>query len=210
MGRGVKVWDRLSVKYDRLWVQKNSLGPTRRKVIEVIKGLEVGDSFNLLDVGCGTGQFIDEIKYEFENVKTFGMDYSEGMLQEARNKNNDTSYFRGNICASIPKEFIEPESIDIVTCMHSFPYYPDKAGALMNIKAILKTGGYAIFCSASVNCLYEKFVMWFVGKTASDAEYLSKNDMRGLLAKEFVLVDEFNIRKRFFMPTICGFLVRKI
>ena len=86
MGRGVKVWDRLSVKYDRLWVQKNSLGPTRRKVIEVIKGLEVGDSFNLLDVGCGTGQFIDEIKYEFENVKTFGMDYSEGMLQEARNK----------------------------------------------------------------------------------------------------------------------------
>ena len=49
MGRGVKVWDRLSVKYDRLWVQKNSLGPTRRKVIEVIKGLEVGDSFNLLD-----------------------------------------------------------------------------------------------------------------------------------------------------------------
>lgn len=209
MGRGVNVWDRLSIKYDKLWVQKHSLRPTRRKVINIIKGLNIGTSFNLLDVGCGTGQFINEFMCEFEDVTTYGMDYSDGMIHEASRRSNKAIYFKGDVCVSIP-EIIESGSIDIVTCMHSFPYYPDKANALKNIKRVLKTGGYAVFCSASVNSMYDRFVMWFVEKTASEAVYLSKKDMRNLLEMEFELIDEFDIKEKIYMPAICGYIVRKI
>lgn len=209
MSRGVKVWNRLSAKYDKLWVQKYSLNPTRRKVTEIIKSIDKETSFSILDVGCGTGQFLNEIKTLYPEAITYGIDYSQGMLGEAIKKNKHTYFLKGDICSSLPENFINQNSIDIVTCMHSFPYYNDKVRALKNIRAFLKPSGYAIFVSASINNVYDKFVMWFIEKTASDAVYLSKKDMRKLLKEEFNIVDEFVIKERIFMPTIWGFVVKK-
>ena len=55
------VWNRLAIKYDRLWVQKYSLSPTRKKVIKLIKEFDLVNNFKLLDCGCATGQLIEEI-----------------------------------------------------------------------------------------------------------------------------------------------------
>lgn len=210
LSRGVSVWNKLSHKYDELWVQKHSLGPTRHKVFDIVCDI-VGDkkNFSLFDVGCGTGQFLSTISEYYPHARLYGMDYSAGMLEKAAHKNAYAYLRNGDICKTDVFDFIEENSIDIVTCMHSFPYYPDKIRAISNIHSVLKPNGYAIIVSASINNIYDRFVMSIIEKTASEAIYLSKDSMCNILYDKFEVEKSFLIKEKFYMPSIWGFVARK-
>ena len=55
----LKPWDFWADRYDRLWVQKHSLGPTREYVLETldeaVRRGEVSVCAKLMDLGCGSG-----------------------------------------------------------------------------------------------------------------------------------------------------------
>lgn len=210
MSRGASVWNRLSDKYDGLWVQKYSLEPTRAKVFGIVCDI-IGDkeSFCLLDAGCGTGQFLSTIHDYYPTARLYGIDYSAGMLAIAARRNSYVYYRNGDICKPGTLDFVEENSVDIVTCMHSFPYYLDKMRALRNIYSVLKPNGYAIFVSASVNSCYDRIVMGLVEKTASDATYLSKESMWNILCDKFDVKDIFLIKQKCYMPSIWGFVAKK-
>ena len=55
------IWNEIANKYERLWVQKYSLAPTRKKIVELIREFKSNDNFKLLDIGCGTGQLIGDL-----------------------------------------------------------------------------------------------------------------------------------------------------
>ncbi len=202
------VWDRLADKYDRLWVQKYSLTPTRNKILSLLSD-RFDDGFSLLDLGCATGQLLGEIGEINEKARLFGMDKSAEMIARAGEKVPVATFFRVDIDDCHLTRYIEKNSLDVVVCCHSFPYYGDKETALSKISALLKDGGVAIFAQASVNRLYDRFVLWAVEKTAEAADYLSRKDFRGLAEREFLIESEFTIKERFYMPSICGFVMRK-
>ncbi len=88
------VWDRLANEYDRMWVQKYSLVPTRQKVIEQIGQLFAKyDFLKLLDLGCGTGQLIDEILHLYPYLNCTGIDKSEHMIDKALARKNNARFF---------------------------------------------------------------------------------------------------------------------
>ncbi|MHB1485329.1 MAG: class I SAM-dependent DNA methyltransferase [Saccharofermentanales bacterium] len=206
----ISVWNKLSRKYDNIWLQKYSLLPTRKKVIEIIRSRYGSDSdISLFDSGCGTGQFLKEIKDAYPKIILSGMDIAAEMINIAKEKKIQATFFNGNICDISLKNHIPENSIDIVSCCHSFPYYLDKKTALRNIHDILKPGGYAIFVQGSVNNFYDKMIMRIIAKTTSESEYLSKQDMCDLVKDYFYVEDVFTIRERFYMASICGFVVRK-
>ena len=60
------IWDFWANYYNKLWVQKYSLKPSRDKVISIIKKTGI-DRGSLLDMGCGTGQLLEQINKEFGN-----------------------------------------------------------------------------------------------------------------------------------------------
>ncbi|MCL1914479.1 MAG: class I SAM-dependent methyltransferase [Eubacteriaceae bacterium] len=199
------VWDKLSEKYDSLWVQKYSLSPTRYKVAEIISRLANSPSFGLLDLGCGTGQLISELSILFPESVFVGVDKSQSMLDIAKEK-----------CPSVDFLLSEAENLEIgfvkmdfITCCHSFPYYQDKGKAADKIKLLVKPGGYAILVQASVNSLYDKIAMWFVEKTAEPAQYLEKNDFLRYFMNGFDLVEQFALKEKWYMPTIYGFVLRR-
>ena len=199
------VWDRLAIKYDRLWVQKYSLAPTRKKVIKLIEEFDLVDNFKLLDCGCATGQLLEEVLKTYPNAKCSGFDKSSQMIEIAKSKVVNASF-------SVQKaENInyEENSFDLVTCCHSFPYYDNKAIVVNNINKILKNNGYAIFVQASINNQYDKLVMSIVEKTAEKAQYLSKSEFKKLFESRFEIVKEFEVKEKFFMPTLAGFVMRK-
>lgn len=201
----VNVWNRLAKKYDNLWVQKYSLAPTRKKVIEVIKNLKVGNNFCLLDFGCATGQLIEELLKTYPNVKYAGFDKSIQMIELANSKILNCDFSVQNA----ENTNYQLNSFDIITCCHSFPYYNDKAIVVENINNILKNNGYAIFVQASINNLYDKIIMSVVEKTAEKADYLSKSNFKKLFESKFEIIEEFEIKEKFFMPTLAGFVMRK-
>lgn len=210
--KGAASWDRLAPRYDHLWVQKYSLGPTRRMVLEYIRSLkpDLHSCLSFLDVGCGTGQLMKEISDTYTKSQLIGVDNSPSMIDEASVRGIGRSLIM-EIDISRPDCWVTYDSsVDIITCCHSFPYYANKEIVLSHLSRLLKDSGSAIFVQASVNGAYDSIVMHFVEKTAEKAEYLSVTQFRDMVSPYFKIYDEFKIKERFFMPSICGFVMRKL
>ena len=204
MNNQSSIWDKLSEKYDKLWVQKYSLTPTRNKVCTILGSLISDNNFRLLDLGCGTGQLIETLSGKYKDAIFYGTDKSQEMINIAKSKN-----ITANFSVSTAENLnFDNNTFDFVTCCHSFPYYENKNLVVQNIKNILKGNGYAIFIQASVNNFYDKIIMWGVEKTAETAQYLSKEDFKKYFMNDFDILEEFDIREKFFMPTISGFILR--
>lgn len=198
------IWDKLAAKYDSLWVQKYSLSPTRREVLRQITKIRPK---SMLDLGCGTGQLIEAVEHQ-EHCYCVGIDKSSEMIELARVKNPDATFIVADISAGMPQQ-LYGQQFDLITCTHSFPYYSQKARAFEVVAELLSLHGAAIFVQASINNSYDSAVMAVIEKTAEKAEYLSGAEFSALAAKQFVIAEEFLIRERWFMPSICGFVLHK-
>lgn len=203
------VWNRIAHKYDRLWVQKVSLAATRAVVIRYLENLGGGDCRQILDLGCGTGQLLEEIVARYPEFHLIGVDKSCGMIRVAQSRNTGARL----LCLDVSLKLLEPvipdDSIDVILCCHSFPYYSDKTGVLRKLHSTLKRDGLMIFVQASINSRYDRVVMALIERTAEKADYLSKVEFRNLVSGDFVIAEEFDIKEKIFMPSICGFVMRK-
>jgi len=104
---------------------------------------------------------------------------------------------------------IREDALDVIVCCHSFPYYQNKPTVLEKLHKALRADGVLIFVQASANNFYDRFVLSLVVKTAEAGEYPSLQDFRDLVSPCFAIKSEFSIRERFFMPSICGFVLEK-
>jgi len=202
------VWDFWADKYESLWVQKYSLGPSRREIIKVLAPmLHAGRKYKLLDMGCGTGQLIRELKGSFKefDIEYWGVDISSKMIDRCREQDHETPYKVSNI-----DDFeAAPEEFDFIICSHSFPYYPDKPSAVGKFHQLLKKDGVLFLVQASANSWYDHIAMFFVKFTTSKAQYLSVKSIRSLIRSRFKEKDIILIKEKAYMPTICLFLLKK-
>ena len=97
----------------------------------------------LVDVGCGTGYFIETIARSFPNLCLVGVDISEEMVQEA-SKNlsslriaNQLSFRQGDI-QELP---FENSSLDFIVSTLSLHHWAEPKQAIQEINRILKPGG---------------------------------------------------------------------
>lgn len=204
----VKIWDFWADKYDKLWVQKYSLSPTRRDIIKEIKKIiQLNISYRVLDMGCGTGQLISDMQRQFKDydIKYTGVDISPKMIEIAKSNDSQTTYYN----CSVEDFSIEDKSFDIIICSHSFPYYPNKADVIMKFYSLLKGTGSLFLAQASANSTYDNIAMFFVKFTTSSAKYLSAQKIQTLIQDKFILIKLHKIKEETYMPTICLFVLKK-
>lgn len=204
---GSKVWDFWAGKYDKLWVQKYSLSPTRRNIlIELKKLLEPNKTYRILDMGCGIGQLIIDMKHQFNdfNIEYVGVDLSSKMIEIAKKEDEGTLYINKGI-----EDFTSDNSFDIIICTHSFPYYKDKKKSIEKFNSLLNKKGYLILAQASANTLYDHVAMFFVKFSTGSAKYLSINSIKKLISGSFKCKELVEIKEKYYMPTICLFLLEK-
>lgn len=203
--QGSRIWDFWADRYERLWVQKYSLSPTRKRIISRLRQLitDKNRSYRILDSGCGTGQLLRDIKREFGSfdIELTGIDYSCGMIAEAAGKGENIRYAVFDI-----EEFRESEkAFDIIVCSHSFPYYKNKKRVLESFCSMLEDDGCLILAQASQNNLYDSLVMPFVKLTTSKASYPSVSEVVEMLEPNFGGIELDRIKERFYMPSIYMF-----
>jgi ubiquinone/menaquinone biosynthesis C-methylase UbiE len=109
-------------------------------------------SLHLLDVGCGTGRFIDSVKQVWPRLRVTGVDLSEAYLRAAKvylGSWSRTGLVVGN-AESIP---VPDESVDAVTSTFLFHELPPRArrSALAEFSRVLKPGGRLIIVD-SLQC----------------------------------------------------------
>ncbi|KJS87221.1 MAG: hypothetical protein JM58_04990 [Peptococcaceae bacterium BICA1-8] len=198
------IWDFWANRYEKLWVQKYSLKPTRDLVVAELQkyiASEIEEELNLLDVGCGTGQLLEDIKEKLcqPNLALTGIDSSEQMIAFASKKLTNARVIVGDALA-LP---FSHNYFDFLTCCHSFPYYQDKLMALQEFKRVLKPGGVLFLVQASENNVYDKVVMKLVKLTTGKAAYPSKAQIRKLVQQaELNLLNHKKIESQYFMPSI--------
>ncbi len=199
-----KVWENLAHKYNHLWVQKYSLGPTRREVMKIVCPLLAQNpELKILDIGCGTGQLIGEICKEYPEVNYLGIDVAANMIDVAKS-NNEGANIKFQICAV--EEFGSEEIYDIIICTHAFPYFPDKGEMLKKISGLCKENGRVIIVNSSTNSVKDWLINLGLKTTTSKAQYLSIEEMKKLFEAAVLKVKDVQIiRERWYMPTIALF-----
>lgn len=203
-----KIWDFWAGKYEKLWVQKYSLSPTRRDIINELKEvLKPGASYNILDMGCGTGQLIRDMQSELKgyNIRYTGVDLSDKMIELAKEQDSESTYLNYSI-----DEFMGTgDGYDIIVCSHSFPYYPDQKGSITKFHNLLKPDGLLFLAQASANTFYDHLAMFFVKFTTGSASYLSVTQIKKMVTGRFEILKIHLIKEKSYMPTICLYILKK-
>ena len=101
---------------------------------------------DLLDVGCGTGYFIDMFSNE-RKANYIGLDLSEEMINVSQEKKIENAKFIVGYADKLP---FEDNSFDVVTCIQSFHHYPETQGAMREAYRVLKKGGMYILSDTGV------------------------------------------------------------
>lgn len=201
-------WEKLARKYNRLWVQKYSLGPTRREALKIIlPKLQADPSLKLFEAGCGTGQLIQEIAGQFPQVDYLGIDAARNMIHIAKKSVKGQKV----IFQACPIEnFAGTEKYDIIICTHAFPYFPNKEDMLRKFAALCNPGASVIIANSSTNSLKDLIINFFLKATTSKARYLSVKEMKALFKNTgFSLKKVKVIRERSYMPTIALFYLER-
>ncbi|MBQ6554896.1 MAG: class I SAM-dependent methyltransferase, partial [Firmicutes bacterium] len=104
----------------------------------------IPDDFSgkLLDVPVGTAVFTHEKYKRMKNADITCLDYSEDMLEQAKNRLPDIKMLQGDV-GSLK---FDDESFDIVLSMNGFHAFPDKEKAFSETCRVLKKGGMFLSC----------------------------------------------------------------
>jgi ubiquinone/menaquinone biosynthesis C-methylase UbiE len=211
------IWDFWAKYYDRLWLQRVSLQPTRALVCEKILAMErlpkpaaqlpdeteTSDKtsrLEILDMGCGTGQLYGDLLQQLEKdqFRYLGVDSSGAMLEQALQKFPQANFFHGDVMEAE----LDHAPFDLIVCSHSFPYYPDGQAALQKMADMLKPGGQLLLSQACTDTTYDAVILKLTSFTTSEATYRSSQEMTELGASLFRELQSCRISEKFFVPSL--------
>jgi ubiquinone/menaquinone biosynthesis C-methylase UbiE len=111
---------------------------------EVVAQLRDHQSARVVDIACGTGILADRIERELHPANVYGVDMSEGMLNQARSRSTKVQWLRG------PAEQLpfEDGALDAVVTTSAFHFF-DQPAALREFHRVLAPGGLAAVSTLS-------------------------------------------------------------
>lgn len=112
---------------------------SKKRTVRKKTGLGIG---NLLDIGCGTGYFANEMKEAGWNVK--------GIEPDERARSFASSKFGLEVLHPEMISSLRQKSFDCITLWHVLEHFQDPSGYLKQISELLKPGGLCI--AALPNC----------------------------------------------------------
>jgi ubiquinone/menaquinone biosynthesis C-methylase UbiE len=124
----------------------------RRQALVPLKGALTGqpvsgrDAARLLDVACGTGRFLREVKANYPRLHVTGLDLSPHYLTVARRVLERWSRVRFVEGAAEAMPFADAE-FDIITCVYLFHELPPRIrrAVVAEARRVLRPGGTLIF-----------------------------------------------------------------
>jgi SAM-dependent methyltransferase len=137
-------------EYDQGWEIKwddmKKYGPFSRHLRRLIENLIRPLAFKtVLDVGCGQGSLLGELRAQFPHIQPAGMDLSGKAIDLARRRVPEGKFFAGDLTR-------EPlnDKFDLVICSEVLEHIPDDLAAMRNLARM--TGKYLVV-SAPQGCM---------------------------------------------------------
>lgn len=105
--------------------------------LKCVQSLDIKPHANVIDLCCGTGDIARLIKKVQPNAIVTGIDFSENMLEIAKNKSEGIQYFQGDV-TNLP---YPDETFDIVTMGFGLRNINNAEKAVEEVYRILKPNG---------------------------------------------------------------------
>jgi SAM-dependent methyltransferase len=102
---------------------------------------------SVLDIGCGNGRYLAELRTRGHRGVVCGADMSEGILRTAHSAVDGVPLMVSDAQA-LP---FAADSFDVVLSMHMLYHVPDKARALAEMRRVLRPGGVALVLTNSLS-----------------------------------------------------------
>jgi ubiquinone/menaquinone biosynthesis C-methylase UbiE len=149
---------------------------------EVIAQLRDRQAARVADIACGTGILADRIERELHPSHTYGVDMSEGMLNQARARSTRVHWLRG------PAEQLpfDDGALDAVVTTSAFHFF-DQPAALREFHRVLSPGGLVAVSTLSAR---QPLLQGPTGTKWKLAHHPSPTEMRRLFEDAGLVVDE--------------------
>jgi ubiquinone/menaquinone biosynthesis C-methylase UbiE len=149
---------------------------------EVVAQLRAHSSARVADIACGTGILADRVERELDPAEIYGVDMSDGMLNQARARSTDVQWLRG------PAEHLpfDDEALDAVVTTSAFHFF-DQPAALREFHRVLSSGGLVAVSTLSAR---QPLLQRPSNSRWKPAHHPSSAEMRRLFESAGFTVDE--------------------
>lgn len=110
----------------------------------------------MLDLGCGTGYFLNLLSERYPSSHVMGLDLSEGMLQQVKQQHQKNKLILGD-AEQLP---IREHSVDVVFSNLTLQWCHDFSRVLVEVYRILKPQGMFLFTTLCDGTLFELKQSW--------------------------------------------------
>jgi len=175
-----KEYAQLAQKYDDKW--RFYVEATLQ---ETLKKIELHPGESLLDIGCGTGVFLESLEKKYPDAILSGVDPTQEMLDIARKRLSKKVHIEQSWAEKLP---FEAENFDLIVSCNMFHYIREPMVALKEIMRVLKPGGKVVitdWCDDYVICKVCNF--WFQNFNKAHFKTYKKKE-----CYEFLLLSGFN------------------
>ncbi len=133
---------------------------------EIQKLLDTRGSITVLDLACGTGNYLLAQQEHFagQSIRWIGIDLSADMLEVAKTKKLNAEFINSDA-----ESFnLSENSVDLIVCNFAFHHFPNKQNTLKKIYATLKQGGVLKFRNIEPECMTDWWVYKYCPETYSE------------------------------------------
>jgi ubiquinone/menaquinone biosynthesis C-methylase UbiE len=138
--RGTDLYDDFYSKiYDNLLVSSHK---DKYIINQLLEGnINLNNSSNILDIGCGTGNMTNEL-YKAGMVNVIGLDISKSMVTQARKKYPDRTFVRGD---ALNRVLFPPNMFSHILCDYfTYYYFSNKHSFFKNCYYWLRPDSYLL------------------------------------------------------------------
>ncbi len=126
------------IDFSRIATEYEGYATAQKSASEILlKLLRIGDNYDILDLGCGTGNLTRKIR-SLTNGKVVGIEPSEGMIKEAIKKSRGLDIVYEIKSA---EEIDYKESFDVIFCNSVFQWLKEPEKVIKNCYRALRTNG---------------------------------------------------------------------
>jgi ubiquinone/menaquinone biosynthesis C-methylase UbiE len=140
-------YGRLAERYDDRWASY-----VDASVRETLRRLPPNGDGRLLDIGCGTGAFLEAVRARYPDMRIAGVDISPHMLAVARRRLPKSAALHVAPADALP---FPDARFDVVVTTNAFHFFRTPDAALREIHRVLRPGGIFVvtdWCDDYLTC----------------------------------------------------------
>jgi ubiquinone/menaquinone biosynthesis C-methylase UbiE len=181
-------FERRSIRYQGSFAQRIYCRPTSHILLA---RLELAPGSRVLDVGCGTGQLLVDIRDRFPTTDLHGLDLCVGMIRSAKALVGAGASLIQGESQSLP---FPDDHFDAVVCTHCFHHFPDQLRSLKEMGRVLRSGGIAMVLDGDRDGMWGRVLYdVFVARAEGSVKHRSASDMQQFM-REAGLVEIEQVR----------------